>query len=83
VATTPDRAPGPSQEEELQLEDRTADGDPTIEGAIRRVGDDLRLRQSTGVISILDTLWQLVTGNLQPQTNGLGSNCTTGTGSTG
>lgn len=72
MATTPDRAPGPSQEEELQLEDRTADGDPTIEGAIRRVGDDLRLRQSTGVISILDTLWQLVTGNLQPQTNGLG-----------
>jgi len=39
---TPDRSPGPADEEELALEDRTADGDPTSEGAIRRLGSVLR-----------------------------------------
>lgn len=44
---TPDRAPGPSIEEELQLEDRGPGGDdagdPAVEGALRRVTHSLRL----------------------------------------
>jgi len=38
---TPDRTPGASVEEELQFEDRTADGNPTVEGAVRYVNSDL------------------------------------------
>jgi hypothetical protein len=52
VGVTPDRAPGPSIEEELQLEDRTADGNPTIDGAIRLVSDDIVVKLSTGVKSM-------------------------------
>lgn len=43
---TPDRAAGPSDEEEIQFEDRGPsgdnDGDPTVEGALRRVANTLR-----------------------------------------
>jgi len=49
---TPDRAPGPSDEEELILEDRTADGNPTVNGAIRFVGDDFVGKTSTGTKSL-------------------------------
>lgn len=37
---TPDRVPGPSVEEEVQFEDRTADGNPTETGAVRFVSGD-------------------------------------------
>ena len=53
MGLTPDRKDGPSLEEETQYEDRTADGDPTIDGAVRRIGDDLRMKLSTGVVSLL------------------------------
>ena len=46
---TPDRRAGPLEEEEIRLEDRTADGDPVVEGAIRRVGGCVRILDSTGV----------------------------------
>lgn len=52
MGVTPDRAPGPSLEEELQLEDRTADGNPTVDGAIRFVGDDFVGKTSSGVKSL-------------------------------
>lgn len=43
---TPDRTPGPDKEEEIFFEDRgpggDSDGDPTVEGALRRVTDTLR-----------------------------------------
>lgn len=50
---TPDRRAGGLDEEEIFLEDRTADGDPTDIGAIRRIGDDVRLRTSTGIVSLV------------------------------
>lgn len=46
---TPDRRPGPLVEEEVQLEDRTADGDPTIEGAFRYASGAFKFKDSTGV----------------------------------
>lgn len=49
MGRTPDRQPGPSIEEELQLEDRTADGDPTVEGALRYVGGSFKMKDATGV----------------------------------
>ena len=49
---TPDRTPGPAIEEELQLEDRTADGNPTENGALRYVSDDLVVKLSSGVVSL-------------------------------
>lgn len=47
MAGTPDRHPGPLVEEEIQLEDRTADGEPTEVGAIRRLGDRILFRRSS------------------------------------
>lgn len=44
---TPDRWPGPREEEELQLEERSSD--PTVEGAIRYVSGSFRCLDSTGV----------------------------------
>lgn len=41
MGVTPDRTSGPSEEEELILDDRTSDGNPSVEGAIRRVSNDL------------------------------------------
>jgi len=49
---TPDRFAGARQEEELQLDDRTADGDPSIEGAIRRVGNVLKYYVNSAVTQI-------------------------------
>ena len=49
---TPDRTPGPAIEEELVLEDRTADGNPTDDGAIRYVSDDVVVKLSGGVVSL-------------------------------
>ena len=52
MGITPDRTPGPSLEEELQLEDRTSDGDPTVEGAIRYLNGDFRGLTPTGIKSL-------------------------------
>lgn len=49
---TPDRTPGPSDEEEIQLEDRSSDGDPTLEGAIRYLNGDFRGMTAGGVKSL-------------------------------
>jgi len=53
MGRTPDRTPGPSVEEETQYEDRTADGDPTITGALRRIGDYLRYKATSLVQQVL------------------------------
>ena len=53
---TPDRTAGPGDEEELQFEDRTADGDPAVEGAIRRLGNTLRYYVNSVVTQI--ARWQ-------------------------
>jgi len=52
MGITPDRTPGASLEEETQYEDRTADGPPTVDGAVRFVSDDLVVKLSTGVKSL-------------------------------
>lgn len=52
MTRTPDRQVGPSLEEEIQFDDRTADGDPTVTGALRRVGDQLMFKKSTGAVDI-------------------------------
>jgi hypothetical protein len=49
---TPDRTPGPSLEEELQLDDRTADGNPTVNGAVRYVSGDIVAKTPAGVVSL-------------------------------
>jgi hypothetical protein len=38
--------------EETQYEDRTADGSPTVDGAVRYVNDDLELKTPGGVVSL-------------------------------
>ena len=45
---TPDRRPGPLVEEEIRLEDRTADGPPSVGGAIRYVSGRVTMRDVTG-----------------------------------
>lgn len=52
MGITPDRHPGPLEEEEIQLEDRTLDGNPTINGAIRYVSGDIVAKTPTGVKSL-------------------------------
>lgn len=52
MPVTPNRFPGPLEAEEVQFEDRTADGDPIIDGAVRFVGDDFVGKTSTGVKSL-------------------------------
>jgi hypothetical protein len=52
MGITPDRTPGPSLEEEIQLEDRTADGNPTVNGAIRYVSGDIVAKTPSGVVSL-------------------------------
>lgn len=52
MGITPDRFPGTSDEEELLLEDRTADGNPTEDGAIRYVGGDIVAKIPSGVVSL-------------------------------
>ena len=49
---TPDRTPGPSDEEELLLEDRTSDGNPTVDGGVRFVSDDFVGKTAAGVRSL-------------------------------
>ena len=50
MARTPDRTPGPSVEEELQLEDVAAD--PSIVGAITQNAGALKGRDSAGVFDL-------------------------------
>ena len=50
---TPDRFPGPLEEEEIRLDDRTSDGDPSDTGAIRRLGDVLKFKAASAVHQIL------------------------------
>lgn len=52
MGITPDRTPGPSLEEEVQLEDRTPDGNPTVNGAIRYVSGDFVGKTPGGVVSL-------------------------------
>jgi len=52
MGITPDRQAGPREEEEVQFEDRTADGNPTVTGALRRLGDALLFRTSSGVVDL-------------------------------
>lgn len=47
---TPDRWPGPREEEELQLEERSTD--PTVEGAVRYVSGSFRALDATGVFDL-------------------------------
>lgn len=49
---TTDDFPGPNIAEELQLEDRTADGNPTIDGAVRMVSGDLVVKLPSGIKSL-------------------------------
>lgn len=57
MGITPDQAAGPSDEEEIQLEDRgpggDATGDPVVEGALRRVTNSLRFFVGAAVRQIL------------------------------
>lgn len=46
---TPDRRSGTLEEEEILLDDRTSDGDPIDERAIRYVNGAFRLKDSIGV----------------------------------
>ncbi len=50
---TPDRFPGPLEEEEIRLDDRTADGDPDYTGAFRRLGDSIRFKAAGAVHQVL------------------------------
>jgi hypothetical protein len=52
MGITPDRHPGPLDEEEIQLEDRTPDGPPSINGAIRYYNGDIVAKIPTGVKSL-------------------------------
>lgn len=47
---TPDRKPGPSDEEALLLEDTATD--PTVVGEIRRNGNDLKAKDGSGVFNL-------------------------------
>lgn len=52
MPVTSDDQPGARVEEEVQFEDRTASGNPTVVGAVRLVSDDLVILLSTGVVSL-------------------------------
>lgn len=52
MGITPDRQAGPREEEEVQFEDRTADGNPTVNGAVRYVSGDLVAKLPSGVVSL-------------------------------
>lgn len=54
MATTDD-FPGPDIAEEVQLEDRTTDGNPTVNGAIRYVNGDFVGKTPTGVKSLTES----------------------------
>lgn len=52
MPVTSDDQPGPRLEEEVQFEDRTADGNPTVDGAVRLVSGDLVVKLPSGVKSL-------------------------------
>jgi ethanolamine utilization microcompartment shell protein EutL len=52
MGATRDRTPGPLEEEEIQLDDRTADRNPTVDGAIRFVNGDVVVKTPSGVKSM-------------------------------
>jgi hypothetical protein len=52
MGVTPDRAPGPSQEEELQLEDQGAGASPSVVGAIIQADGALLAKDATGVFDL-------------------------------
>jgi hypothetical protein len=52
MGRTRDADPGPRYEEETIYDDRTADGNPTVDGAVRFVSDDLVVKTSAGVKSL-------------------------------
>jgi hypothetical protein len=49
---TSDDFPGPNIAEEVQFEDRTSDGNPSVNGAVRLVSDDLVVKLSSGIKSL-------------------------------
>lgn len=51
MARTPDRRPGKLLEEEILLDDRTGEGDPIDERAIRYLNGEFRMRDSLGVFN--------------------------------
>jgi len=57
MGRTPDRFAGPREEEEIQFDDRgpggDSDGDPTVEGALRRVTNTLRFFAGAAVRQVL------------------------------
>jgi hypothetical protein len=55
MSPTTDDFPGPNIAEELQLEDRTTDGNPTVTGAVRFVNDDVVVKLSSGVVSMTES----------------------------
>lgn len=52
MSVTPNRFPGTLEAEEVKFDDRTPDGDPAVDGAVRFVGDDFVGKTSTGVKSL-------------------------------
>ena len=66
MGITPDRQAGPREEEELQLEDRTADGPPDINGAIRYYNGDIGAKCASGVISLTAGGSSGITSNNKP-----------------
>lgn len=65
MGVTTDDQPGPRVEEEVQFEDRTSDGDPTVNGAVRLIGNDLRVKTAAGVKSLTAS----ASGALPPATD--------------
>ena len=49
---TRDRFPGARIEEEIQLEDRTGEGDPSVAGSLRYVDGAIKGRDATGVFDV-------------------------------
>ncbi len=54
MSRTADRFPGTREEEEILFDDRTGDGDPTDERAMRYLGGDFRMKDSIGVFNPRD-----------------------------
>lgn len=49
MGLTPDRAPGPSVEEELQLEDQGVGAEPSVVGGIIQADGSILMKDATGV----------------------------------
>lgn len=52
---TPDRFVGPREEEEIQFDDRTADGPPAAEGRVRYLEQGLHVYDAHGVMNLRDS----------------------------